>query len=288
MKYLKFTPIIIISSFILSSCIHDEDNCPNGSVTIAVADKNYSNVQEIKEAVALNEDLPMLSYVNSLDLLWNNLCLNTTGETPIALNSNEKMHMLDLKGFAKGKYNLFIASGNLVANETIDKTTHKIELHPNNTEYMDIYAGQGKTSVPMRTSEIIALHRLKGKVLIIFDELPTEVANIEVLAENVSKTVLENLKYEGSTTANKSFVKGNYIGEFLLAPSVAPNKTLLTLHFKDAAMSTIAALSNVGIYIDRNKLSVIKPSYDPETDKWEINLFVEGEWEQISYLEIKL
>lgn len=288
MKYLQFVFITIGLSFILSSCIHEENNCAKRKAIVTVTDKNYSNIQEIDQAIGLSEDLPIGSYVSSLDLLWENLCRKTTGEMPIVLNPEEKTHTLNLKGFEEGKYKFFIASGNTLAEGTIDKTTHKIELHPNHTEHADNYSGMGSFRIPLEADQTIELFRLKGKLLVVFNELPAQITHIDITAANVSKTAMQELSYEGTTYVNKSFVRADAaVGEFLLAPSGAFAPTTLTVMLKNGT-TTVATISNVEVSMERNKLAVIKPTYNPENDKWEIEMLIDGEWEQITNLDISI
>lgn len=287
MKYLQNILLITIFSTILASCIHEND-CPEGSAILKVADKNFSNVQDIEQAVPISEDLPMRSYVNSLDLLWQNTDNATDGQEPVVLNAGEKAPVLDLSGFKKGSYNFFIASGNTVAEGTVDMNTDKIELHPDNAEHKDLYSGNASFSVPLTTTEVIYMYRLKGKLLIVFDNLPAEITDIDVTAENVSKTATKELTYEGTTSVNKSFVKSAAgIGEFLLAPSAASGLTKLTIVLKNGT-TTVATISNATVQMERNKLTVIKPTYNPDTDKWEIEVLINGEWEQITNLDITI
>lgn len=287
-----YRKILISAGIILasSSCIRENRDFCNSQqpIMIVVEDKNYSNITDAEGETPVSENLPLLSYVTPLEAWWHNTDTASGKSTSLDISSTEKAPILDASAIEDGNYEI-VVSGNreFSGNNTSD---FSIELHPEGKEYNDIYVGYAYVNIPNYTASTITMKRAKGKLITRFVNLPDNIISIEMKVGVINSMVDRNMNYSGNTTVNKTFDNIDTTDsslEMFLAPTPQNASSPLTIiiHHDNGYITT---LSNINIVIERNKITMIKPTYIPSEDEWKIEVNVDGVWKQIHELIITL
>ncbi len=270
-----------------ASCIlEDIPACKtDGTISVYIKDKNYENIDEIDGALKLDENLPFSSYITDLTI-WRRAEGDKTGESFKAEMPGNSKHITIPQSYLKYGNNELVLIGNENIQEQWDGITAR-ELHPGATEYADIYIGGKQVFSPSYEDTAIWMFRSKGRLLIIPDRFPPEIASAEVTIKDVYRTIGPGMTYSGSTQIVKKFTTapGRVLG-ISSAPSISPaniSQVKIVLTKKDG---TTTSLSNIGTSIQRNRISVIRPIYNPDTGKWTLEMLVDGNWIQTDNLHI--
>lgn len=287
----KGTTFLLLIISLFTSCVREDiQECmhSSGSVRVAIRDKNYKNIENIKIITPIREDLPVTAYIDSL-FVWK---LTDKGQTngpgiimPEEMTDNDLVHTMDMQA---GKYKIMITG-----NENIDRTLYlentSRDLHPDNNEYKDIYIGSENITIPVYENKTIWLYRTKGKLLVRFNNAPENITRMDISVHGVSETVDNDFVYKGNTHVSKSFdlipeTSGPYLYEMLLAPSHSPDNTSLSIKIYDKN-NNMVMLSNVYIDIKRNEIAFIQLEYGRKKEEWELSVFIDGKWTKIHSLQ---
>lgn len=272
------------------SCIDDDCGCNAafGTLSVTVADRNYDNVAEIAGQVRRDEGLPFASYLTGLTL-WRHAEGTSIGESfrpDVRLEDADAM--VDPVWLLSGTNHLVLAGNEPAPAQSAGGTLFTRELHPGADEADDLYVGSADVVAPLRRDHTIRMFRAKGKLLILTDGIPSDVVGVEVAAGNLYRNVGADLAYTDSAGVVKRFALTRAAGELSLlsAPGRAPDgasAVTLRLAKRDGATVTLSAIRTA---IRRNRISVIRPVYDPEPGAWNMDVFVDGRWSRIEDLKI--
>lgn len=286
--------IMICSAAVLSaggfqSCLKEKD-CPRKpAVFVAVQDKNYDNAAETGQAV--DENLPLRQYVGSMNVSYT-VVGNTTPSLRQTLipTGNDKTLMLAPGALPAGNYKISV-TGRPVSVPVAPGTDEPlVELHPQQTESDDIYIGTGTGNLPPNADRTILLKRTKGKLALSLTNLPANIYKVEIRIAGVYKNVDTGLNYSGTTSVTKSFpitgVTDPLPLEMLLAPTDASGSTSAMIILYDDTNTPVEIFSNLTVNIVRNKVTQMELRYDPDANKYEIWVMLEGSWQQLHPLDI--
>jgi len=286
----KYFSLIILLLTICTSCIKDDlSDCPDPTfLNIIVEDKNYDNAAEIEDYTPVNENLPMINYVNPLSIWMHKV--NSDEAKELAMNNDQTTYPISSDSFSDGNYKLSVAGNYLLQVPENNSETAFISLHPDGTEGSDIYLGNDVFDIPLNADRIINLNRTKGRLLLKFVDFPENITRVNLTASNVYSTINSSKEYSGSTNVKKTFVPGqpdmfNYYS-IMLAPTPAETTTGITIEMLGENGDLIYTLTNINLAIQRNHLSVLQARYIPEEERWEVSLFFDGEWKVIHNLSI--
>lgn len=274
------------------SCL-DEDCCCHsvpGTIDVTVMDKNYDNVDEIAGLQKLSESLPFASYLTDL-VVWRHAAGAAAGESFRPESRPGDLHVaIDTAYLVPGANELVVLGNEPMPAEGYAGSVLTRELHPGADEYVDLYIGSEDIESPVQGSHIIRMFRTKGKLLVRPEGIPSDVVEMEVTADNLYRSVGRNLVYSDSAGVVKRFSLPQSAGAEELSLFAAPGRTSdgqsgVTVRFAKQDGSTVT-LSNIRTNILRNRISVIRPVYDPDADEWTLDVLVDGSWARVEDLQI--
>lgn len=278
----------------LQSCLK-EAKCPpsaDARLYVAVEEKNYENVDDVRQAVPVDEGLPFARYVAGLDLLYRPdaaVSLQSLRRTYVPADG-EKVAALPEEALPEGSYEITVA-GNAAAENIGTGEAYRLELHPGGAESNDLYLADVRAAFPLAADRTLSLKRTKGVLLLYYEALPGSVARVGLSASGVSGGVDEGFRYSGTTMVNKEFVLPAVTGPgtlaMRLAPTVEQAGPQLSIRLSDADGNPVRVLSEIALSIARNRITALELRYDPDTEGWEIWMSVEGVWVQIHRLTIQ-
>lgn len=283
---------LMIISLVLGSCVKDDhSDCDMpGIITVSVRDKNYDNIGEIQGQIGLNEGLPFLSYLTSLSI-WRHAAGDDTSESfETILRGGEMTYTVDPACLMRGANEVVVIGNETIHAQKYNSTTIMRELHPAGGEYIDIYIGSEDISYPVYEDYTIWMYRTKGKLLIQPVNIPSDIVEAKITVANIYGAVGKGPAYSGSATVSKIFgiqqTAADPVLDIMLAPSISPaNTSPVTIMFTKHDGSTVT-LSNIYTKIHRNRISIIRPIYDIDTDEWTLEVLVDGKWVQVDNLNI--
>lgn len=302
MKRYYISYLLILAAAMLStSCIRDAiADCPPLSIKIAVKDKNYFNVDQVDLEAKVAEDLPFKEYVPSLywtlrdfetgDVIdYHSLVdVEADGETiPLSVRS-------DLK---HGKYILTVWGG-METEGALGDDPSVFNLHRDNTELNDVYLTNDTIVYdPWNSDFLVELERIKGKLIIEGVNLPEDVTRSQESIEGLYSYVDYSFHYSDRVSVTKTSdldwnqdpeAEGLVVNTAVLSPSAGTDGAVLTMRFHrgDESSNNIHTAPSVNININRNELTVVRYEWDDEDDDFKIYVLVNGNWEEISQMEI--
>lgn len=272
------------------SCLDDDCGCNAafGTISVTVADRNYDNVAEIAGQVRRDEGLPFASYLTGLTL-WRHAEGTSVGESfRPEVRPEDADATVDPVWLLSGTNHLVLVGNEPAPTQSAGSTLFMRELHPGGDEAADLYVGSDDVVAPLHRDHTIRMFRVKGKLLILTEALPPDVVGVEVVAGNLYRNVGAGLAYADSAGVVKRFALTRAAGELslLAAPGrAADGQATLTLRLTKRDGATVT-LSDIRTAIRRNRISVIRPVYDPEPGAWNMDVFVDGRWSRIEDLKI--
>lgn len=289
---LKNTIFFTISIVSFVSCIKDgEITCPvNANIEISIQDKNYRNVRDIERLSPVDENSPLVDFIHSLSLSSIEPVSHLRNTQSLILYPTEKIKTIPASLFREGTYEM-VALGNYTSGDQSGETVlFPLNLHPEGSEGQDIYLGQDRFEVPLSEDKLIQLKRTKGKLLIQFVGFTADMATVDIQVKSVFASVDEYFNYSGTTDVEKIFDLnqsdvGNYWG-IILAPTDDSGESLVEMKIYDNNRNLLSRISGIPVVISRNNITVLRQRYLQEKDKWELSLFVDGNWEVIHTLVI--
>lgn len=263
-----------------------------GTITVTVGDRNYDNVAQIAGQPRIDEQLPFAAYVTDL-VLWRHAEGATGSRTfhPASLPEATEVE-IDARYLLTGaNYLAVVGNEPLLPAGSSDTPLFSRELHPGAGEYVDLYIGSAEIAAPVRGEHVIRLLRAKGKLLVLPERLPGNVVAVEVTVADLSGRVGRDGTYADSAGVVKRFALPATADREPLSLIAAPGRAAgdeasvsLRLTMRDGSAVT---LSEIRTPIRRNRISVIKPLYDPDTGQWALELLVDGRWKRIEHLRIE-
>lgn len=264
-----------------------------GRITVTVGDRNYDNVAQIAGQPRIDEQLPFAAYVTDL-VLWRHAEGAAGSRTfrPASLPGAAEVE-IDARYLLTGANYLTVVGNEpqLPAGPS-DTPLFSRELHPGAGEYVDLYIGSAEIASPVHGEHVIRLLRAKGKLLVLPHRLPDDVITVEVTVAELFGRVGRDGTYADSAGVVKRFALPERPADreplsLLAAPGRAAGNEAsvsLRLTMRDG---TAVTLSEIRTTIRRNRISVIRPLYDPDDGQWALDLLVDGRWERIENLRIE-
>jgi hypothetical protein len=279
---MRFAIFLIVLASTLSSWSCLSDNISGCRVDIAVHDKNYDNAVEVGDIVR-DETLPMISYIGSLATVSRPAGGGNYTYSDEPISPVELVHMLDVSRFVSGDYEITaIGAGN---NTDV--------LHPGGDEGADLYLGHDMASFPLLTNRTIWLYRTKGKLIVEPENIPEGIGTLRIEIDGVyagadgGAGATVPIVYGGLASVVKQFdvAAAGAVTRFetLLAPSVeAVSPLRIVFTSVDGTSETIS----LNVSILRNRITVVRPAYNPQSKRWDITVMVDGKWVKVDNLNI--
>lgn len=282
------TLCMVVLLILTGSCIKDDlsDCPPQYQVQVSVKDKNYFNINEFPELSRLDENLPFRTYTGTIyyalrDAVTNALVKESTVDV---VNGNDQKHSIVFDNIPYGDYFLTVW-GNLTTEYPAGV------LHQDGKEHTDIYVATRKLSFTdgAQAAELF-LERAKGKLLLLCTNFPPTVTQIGQKVDKVYQYVDENFNYSGNASVSKNVPFQSTLETFM-APTVAGGSSKLNLTFYTngtrAEAAPMLVLPEMDITFRRNEISAVRVDYNTLDHKWDISLFINGEWTMIHRLDIQ-
>lgn len=283
---------IISIAFVLHSCVKEAlPECPyQYSVRLFVEDKNYNNSTAIGMDIK-DENLPFREYVSNIYYTLQDI---NTGENVMNLvekkiAGDEKEVEIIFDQIADGEYLLTVwgnveTTGNIVEDPSI--------LHENKQEDTDEYIAS--ETIVIKTGQMqtksIGLERIKGRLVVVFTNLPDEISKIDETVSSLYLTIANNMIYSQETDVEKIFMENiesiDRISTFL-APSIEDENSTLSLSFyRLNDIVPILTIPPFNIEIIKNEITAVTINYDAPQNLMEIWVYIDNEWTLIQKLDI--
>lgn len=290
------TTFVLLFSFVLlfcTSCLKEE-NCPQTySVTLRVEDKNYSNIRDIPELVAINEQLPFKSYVSNLSYHLIDLKTQTSIQVvpQYSVTNNDTFQTLDFSGIKSGRYILSVF-GNITQPIIRNDVLLTYNLHQREEENQDTYlAVDTLTLLPGSTNLNLGMKRTKGLLYIIMENLPDSITRIDEQIFAISQDIDRNFTYSHETTVKKSTtgdLQPTTPLSVLLSPTPPGKRSTIRLSlFSRGASTPFMYIPDFTTIIKRNEVTIFKINFKPEGGL-EILTATEGNWIKIHDIDIMI
>lgn len=283
--------LAILSALSTASCVKESlPECPYQFDTqVFVKDKNYANTG-IEGVDPISEDLPFKEYVSNIryTLLHMSTGEVITSPTTSHITGDEMEVSLNIDQVPDGEYT-FTVWGNI--DEYNNPATPHI-LHYNNEEGTDLYSITTQMSVigGINQTKRVGLERAKGKLLVIFNNLPESVVRIDEEISSIYASIDEKGAYSGSTYVTKTFLKENQsLGRIstFLSPTIEGERSVLSLDFYTSADGTPAAsIPGIETIINKNETTVLVINYNSLQRQIEVWDLIDGEWTLIIKLDV--
>lgn len=294
--------VLAVAAVLLTSCIRDKIHpCPPLQVKIAIADKNYANIDYVERETGLDhrvdEGMSFRSYIQKLFYALYNL---DTGELVSV------RHLHDVTGDAElataylpedlpfGRYGLLVW-GNIQREDGIlvDDSLGMYDLHMGHVEGYDVYMASDELLYDeLHYDYVVSLKRLKGKLLIQAVNFPSEIRWSMKEVSGVTGNVDYDFHYSESETVvtytEWTGRSSNFTSHTWLSPSVTSSGSRIEAHLYDnpAMEVPVINLKPVQAEIKRNEITVLRYVYNEETGDVSIYILMDDGWDAIHNLEI--
>ena len=271
------------------------DCCPeeNGSqllVTLNVADKNYSNVSDVGFE-PVDENLPLNEYISNYYYIVQNInngIFVASSLLPVFEQYVKEIQFM-INDLPEGEYKLValseIAEGAL-------QTIGAVALHRGGGEDSDLYLTIDTISIAAGESKSVSLDlaRTKGKLCLIFNNLPDKITRLSSEITNISQHV-NAAGYTGATTVSEVFTRisdplraSGQTEQFetFLAPSVEDETSTLNLSlYSNNSNTPTYIIDPIEISVNRNEITPVTLNYDEVSNSFEILVYIDDEWVSI-------
>lgn len=280
----------------LTSCIRDETKpCPALTVSLAVKDMNYFNVNSSDSEQPLDENLPFGYYVPTLCYTLRDAATGQVVEQrPLfeAAGDDREYTLRFCPCLPHGTYVLTVWGG-IEDDEYIGDDLSRAGLHAEGEEGDDLYLTHDTLVYDAGHYAYRAdLERTKGKLIVEARNLPAEYRSMTIRVGNIWSQVSETYDYATATsvTAVHGWDEGaaETVAGVLLAPSAGLAESPLQIELQPAADGARRSLASnpIGVTIRRNELTTVRYEFNGQGG-YDIYLKVEAAWEKIYSLDIE-
>lgn len=292
----------------LSSCLRDSlPDCPPLSITLAVKDKNYFNIDDaVKLGLAERkaDNLPFREYVHTLYYIIHDAEGNVVLEQKNAQVANdEQTQVITLPSdLPYGKYTV-TAWGNMESEEPLGENATDAEMEAVGAASNDIYLTSGVLDYRYGNEQhTLQMERTKGNLLIKAEGIPDNIDFSTKSIEDIYGRVDASFQYSTLTDIRTELeweVRNEIQSQTLMCPSPSYEGTTLGVSFIDRsaveerqsssrAVTTSPMLTpeDVHITMGRNEITILKYVYDDSEDDFDIFVRVDDRWEEIHSMEI--
>lgn len=282
MDIFRSSVLLPVVGILIASCVKSgAEPCPpqaeqspyQYTVRVGVLDKNYSNAQQYDPASVRREDLPLKDYVGTLYYELEKSGSDERRTARIALNNESCDYTLAFNDLTSGQYILTVWGGGDASGM----------LHSGGDEGFDLYLGRDTleyASTPV--SEELLLRRVKGKVRVVYKNLPAEVVRISQQVGPVYQNVAANFVYTGNGRVIKAAAKAGELS-MLAAPTPTSLSSVLSIGLFTAADAITPSFTvpDIPLTVRNNQVSLVEIDYNGSDGSWEIWATVDGQWKLI-------
>lgn len=282
---------LLFGGFIATSCIRDEvEDCPPLKVTVAVKDKNYSNTAEVAEQglyEPVSEELPFCNYISTLYYKITDEAGNTVLEqSNMPVEGNGLTYDISLSAdLPYGKYRITLW-GNMKSDHPLADDASTAELEHVDAANNDIYLGDAEMDYRYgMENHTVQMERAKGRLIIVAENLPDHIDRSEKTVAQVYSVVTRDFEYSGlcNLTSRTEWPQpGDITTHTLTCPSEGMETARLSVEFQDADDETVSLVpKDVKLTMERNRITVVKYSYEEEKQDFKISVLVDNNWENV-------
>ncbi len=291
-------PVLFFTSCVkesLPECCPDQNGDGQLSVTLHVKDKNYTNVTDVG-LEAVDENLPLNEYISNYYYILQDIntgVYTASGLFSVFGNHDEGIQFM-IDNLPEGEYEIAALAD---IPEDANRTVGAIVLHRKGAEDSDLYLAIDTVLIAARESKNVSmdLTRLKGKLCVIFSNLPDEITKINTQVTSISQS-RNAADYSGTTTVSKVFMRdpdqlkaSDQSEQFdtFLAPSVEGSVSMLNLSlYSDGSDMPMHVIEPIEISINKNEITAVKLDYDDLSGDFAISVYIDYEWVVIKTLDI--
>ena len=284
----------------LTSCIRKEvEDCQPLSVSIAVGDKNYSNIDEMVSLGAPlqpeDESQPFVHYVKKLYYVLQD---KATGKTLYT------RHLHDVTGdhamataylpadLPFGEYILTVW-GNIQSETPISEDGTSYNFHIDQSPGYDVYMTCDTLLYDAyHARHTVSLRRLKGRLIIKAEQMPDGIRLSRKTIDGLSATVGQDMEYNGTATVATAIEWDETPEEMnshtYLSPTSEGQQSRLDMAFYSdpEAETPLVAPETYPVPMERNTITYVRYVYNHATERVDAYLAVDAGWKQINDLEL--
>lgn len=304
MKQTHYIALLALATpLLLTSCIREDiPDCRALSLTLAVRDKNYENVDRVPEEQRLDERLDLKAYVPTLK--WTLRDVKTgevVEEQPLDLvrRDGRELDITFCECVPFGTY-VFTAYGKLQQEEQVDPQTGIVTLHPDETEGGDVYLANDTLVYDAYSAHYRSeLFRAKDELIVELENIPdtayTATLHATHLYAHVDPTIdpepkdVDDWRFYYADTTHATVTRTLHPGELFktsLAPSTYHEKAALHLTLQLPSHQTLQP-EDVTVPLERNNISVVRYVFNPDKGSFTIYILVNGAWETLSQMDLE-
>lgn len=277
--------------FVTTSCIRDEiAECPPLQITVAVKDKNYFNAAEVAAQGVyepVSESLPFGGYISTLYYK----VADETGKTVLEqsnmpVEGDGATYDISLPAdLPYGKYRITLW-GNMKSDRPLAEDASAAEMEHADAAQNDIYLGDAEMDYRYGTeNHIVQMERAKGRLIIVAENLPGHIDRSEKTVAQVYSVVTRGFEYSGlcDLTSRTEWPQPNDITTHTLTcPSEGVETATLSVEFQDADNESVSLVpKEVKLTMERNRITVVKYTYEEEKQDFKISVLVDNNWEEV-------
>lgn len=291
------------AALLLSSCIRDEITyCRALSVTLAVHDKNYDNVDLVEPELRESEALPLRSYVSTLKWTLRDAATGEVVEEQPMDSVRTDARELDITFCDCVPHGTYVLTtyGQLAKESQVDMATGRVALHPDGTEDGDIFISNDTLVYdPWHDHYRAELWRAKDQVLIEVEGLPEEgytatltATHLRAVCDPTVDPPYEHIRFayhDFTTVTHRTVLREGEPFATVLAPTADREKTRMHLTLTPPATDPddpTLVPDDVTLDLERNMLAVIRYVYEPDKRTFQIYVCVNGSWELVNSMDL--
>lgn len=286
-----------------TGCIRKEvPDCPPMRIQLTVADKNYTNIDQVAALTGLderaNENLPFRSYVDQVYY-----ALYRVGETePLKVEhlyevtGEEATHeLLFPQELPFGDYALVVWA-NIDGEQGIefDGRPDTYHLHSEHQEGYDVYLGSDTLHYDLQHPHFtVPLRRVKGKLLILAEGLPSSVSLTHKEVNRLYDKVDAQWHYSGTESVHTIHrwdgTQREMFTDTYLSPTQDNAYSEVKVHFVQSDSTLLPDLqpAAINIHMERNEITVLRYVYDDTKGDFNIYVLIDDGWLLIHDMDLE-
>ncbi len=291
---------LLAAPLLLASCIaEDFEYCPDGRAIVKVLDTEYENADEVARAMGISradDTLPIGATLNSMVVIHHDRETDDYVSRDVAVSETDPNHYLENAYFNAEGHNAVMLIGNDHQSASdyppLDQDNGRmsditVDLDSDEEERPDIFIGRGIVSVPMAQDTVIWMQRATGKLIVQIQNLPNDITRAALHIDNVATDVDWNLNYSGKLPTTREVFDMDVDAsamEVNLPPNYEGESSPVTVLLRGS--NGVITLPTVPVVMERNRITLLRLTYDEAGSQWDIHVLVDDAWERIEVLEL--